>query len=130
VVLPVHKSQGITVKKDNTFKKLFVNLPTEQTRTTPGLELVALPRHDSIQNLAIGNNTSDLNHMMIMNIGIAASYAKRRLFPNRIQQMAPQTQQRTRDYVAQLCTLSTYKGGCMKLLNRFNELKNTRISFQ
>ncbi len=118
------------MKKDNAFEKLFVNIPTEQTRTTPGLELVALSRPDSIHNLAIGYNTSDLNHMMIMKIGIAASYAKRRLFLNHLQQMAPQTQQRTRDLIAQLCTLSTYEGGCMKLLNWFNELKNTRVSVQ
>jgi hypothetical protein len=59
VLLSVHKSQGINVKKDNAFEKLIVNLPTEQSRKTPGLELVALSRPDSIQNFAIGNNTSD-----------------------------------------------------------------------
>jgi hypothetical protein len=91
---------------------------------------VALSRPDSIYNLAIGNNTSDLSHMMIIKIGTAASYAKRRLFLNCIQQMAPQTQQRTRDLIEQLCKLSSYEGGCMKLLNWFNELRNTRISVQ
>ncbi len=45
------------MKKDNEFEKLIVNLPTEQTRTTAGLELVASSRPDSIHNLAIGNNT-------------------------------------------------------------------------
>ncbi len=88
------------MKKDNAFEKLIVILPTEQTRTTPGLELVASSRPDSIHNLAIGNNSSDLSQMMIMKIGTAASYAKRRLFLNCKQQMAPQTQQRTRDLVA------------------------------
>jgi hypothetical protein len=39
VVLSVHKSQGVTVKKDNSFEKLIVNLPTEQARSTPGLDL-------------------------------------------------------------------------------------------
>jgi hypothetical protein len=68
VVLSVHKSQGITVKKDNAFEKLTVDIPTEQTRTTPGLKLV------------IGNISSDLSHVMIMKIGTAASYAKRRFF--------------------------------------------------
>jgi hypothetical protein len=80
------------VKKDNAFEKLILKLPIEQTRTTPGLELVALSRPDSIHNLAIGNNTLDLYHMIIMKIGTAVSYAKRRLFLNHIQQMAPQTQ--------------------------------------
>jgi hypothetical protein len=89
VVLSVHKSHGITVKKDNAFEKLIVNLPSEQARTTSGLELVASSRPDSIHNLAIGNNSSDLSHMMIMKIGTAASYAKRRLFLDHIQQMAP-----------------------------------------
>jgi hypothetical protein len=93
VVLSVYKSQGNTVKKNNAFEALIVNLPTEQTRTTPALELVALSRPDSIHNLAIGNNSSDLSHVMIMKIGTAASNAKRRLFLNRIQQMATQTQQ-------------------------------------
>jgi hypothetical protein len=59
VVLSVHKSQGITVKADNAFEKLIVNLATEQTRTAAGLELVASSRPDSIHKLAIGNNTSD-----------------------------------------------------------------------
>jgi hypothetical protein len=62
VVLSVHKSQGITVKKDNAFEKIIVNLPTEQASTTPGLELVVLSRPDSIHNLAIGNNSSDLSY--------------------------------------------------------------------
>jgi hypothetical protein len=88
-------------------------------KTTPGLELVASSRPDSIHNLAIGNNTSDIIHGMIMKIWTAASYVKRRLFLNHIQQMAPQTQQRTRDLIAQLCTLSTMREGCMKLLNPF-----------
>ncbi len=74
VVISVHKHQGITVKKDNAFEKIIVNLPTEQTRTTAGLELGTSSRPDSIHNLAIGNNTSDLCHMMIMKIGIVASY--------------------------------------------------------
>jgi hypothetical protein len=72
VVLSVNKSQGITVKKDITFEKLIVHLPSEQTRTTVGLELVASSRPDSIHNLAIGNNTSDLSHMMIMKTGTDA----------------------------------------------------------
>ncbi len=130
VVLSVHKSQGITVKKDNLFEKLIVNFPIKQTRPLPGLELVASSRPESIHNLDIGNNTSDLRHMMKMKIGTAALYAKRRLFLNHIQLMALQTQQRTRDLIAQLCTLSTYKGGCMKLFNCFNGFKNTRISVQ
>jgi hypothetical protein len=130
VVFSVHKSQGITVKKDNAFVKLIVNLPTEQTNTTAGLELVASSRPVSIHNLAIGNNTSDLSHMMIMIIGTVASYSKRRLFLYRIQQMAPQTKQRTSDLIAQLCTLSTCEVGCMKLLNWFNELKNAKFSVQ
>ncbi len=87
---------GITVKKDNAFEKLIVNLLTEQTRTTPGLEVVPSSRPDSIHNLAFGKNESDLSHMMM----------------------------------TQLCTLSTYEGGCMKLLNWFNELMDTRISVQ
>jgi hypothetical protein len=91
VVLSVHKSQEITVKKDNAFEKLVVNLPTEQTRTTTGSALVALSRPDSIHNLASENNTSDLSHMIIMKIGTVASYAQRRLFLNCVQQMAPQT---------------------------------------
>jgi hypothetical protein len=53
--------------------------------------LVESSRPDSIHNLAIGNNTSDLNHMKIMKIGTVTSYAKKRLFLNCIQQMAPQT---------------------------------------
>ncbi len=85
------------MKKDSAFEKLTVNLPTEQTRTTPGMELVASSRPDFMHILTIGNNTSDLYHMMIMKIGTAASYAKRRLFLNPIQQMAPQTQQRPKD---------------------------------
>jgi hypothetical protein len=117
-------------EKDNAFEKLIVNLPTEQTMTTPELELVALSRPDCIHNFAMGKITSDLNNMMRMNIGTAASYTKRRLFMNHIQRMAPQTQQNTRDSTAKLCTLSTYEGGCMKLLNWFNELKNTRICVQ
>jgi hypothetical protein len=36
MVLSLHKSQGITVKKVNSFEKLIFNLATEQTRTTPG----------------------------------------------------------------------------------------------
>jgi hypothetical protein len=106
------------VKKDNTFEKLIVNLPTEQKRKTPGLELVALSRPDSIHNLAIGKNVSDLSHIMIMKIGTALSYAKRRLFLNQIHQMAPLTQQQTRDLIAQLCLLSTCEGGYLKLLNQ------------
>jgi hypothetical protein len=74
MVLSVHKSQGITVKKDNSFEKLIVIFPTEQIKVTPGLELVTLSRPYSIHNLAIGNNTSVLNHMMIMKIGTAACY--------------------------------------------------------
>jgi hypothetical protein len=50
-------------KKDNTIEMLIVKLPTEQTMTTPGLELVASSRPDFIHNLAIGTNTSDLSHM-------------------------------------------------------------------
>ena len=92
VVLSVHKSQGVTEQKENAFEKLIVNLPTEKTNTTPELKLVASSRPDSIHNLAIGNNTLDLYHMIIMKIGTAVSYAKRRLFLNHIQQMAPQTQ--------------------------------------
>jgi hypothetical protein len=118
------------VKKDNVFEKSTVNLPTEQRRITAGLELVVSSSPDSIHNLAIGNNTSDSSHMIIMKIGTVASYAKRRLFLNCIQQIAPQTKQRTKDLIAQLRTLSTYEGGCMKLLNWSNELKNTRISVQ
>jgi hypothetical protein len=88
VVLSVHKSQGIAVKKDYAFDTLIVNLSTEQTRTTPGfLDLVALSKPDSMHNLAIGNNISDLSHIMIMKIGTAPSYAKKKLFLNRIQQM-------------------------------------------
>jgi hypothetical protein len=79
------------VKKDNTFEKIIVNIPTEQTRTAAGLELVALSRPYSIHSLAIQNNTLDLSHMMIMKIGTVAIYARRRLFLNCIQQMAPQT---------------------------------------
>jgi hypothetical protein len=75
----------------------------------------------------IGNNTSDLSNNMIMKIGTAPSYAKRRLFLNRIQQMAPQTQQQTRDLIAQLRPLSTNEGRCLKW---FNALKNTRIGVQ
>ena len=82
--------ESSTVKK-NSFKNLIINLPTEQTRTTTGSALVALSRPDSIHNLASENNTSDLSHMMIMKIGTVASYAKRRLFLNQIQKMAPQT---------------------------------------
>jgi hypothetical protein len=129
VVLSVHKSQGITVKKDNVFENLIVNLPTEQTRTSPGLELVASSRPDSIHNMDFGNNTSDLSHMMIIKIGTAASYAKRRLFSICIQQMAPQTHQITRDLIVQLCTLPTYEGGCMKLFNWFNELLTPGLVF-
>jgi hypothetical protein len=44
-------------EKYNEFKKMMVNLPTDQTRTTTGLELVVLSRPDSIHNLAIGDNT-------------------------------------------------------------------------
>ncbi len=64
------------MKKDNAFEMLIVNLSTEQTRTTPGLELVAVSRPDLIHNLANGNDSSDLSHVMIMKIGTAASYAK------------------------------------------------------
>jgi hypothetical protein len=92
-------------EKGNAFEKVIVNLPTEQTRTASRLELVALSRPDSIHNLAIGNNTSDSSHMMIINIGTDASYAKRRLSLNHIQQMAPQTQQRTRDLIAQFVSI-------------------------
>jgi hypothetical protein len=63
----------------------------EQRRTTAGLKLVASSRPDSIHNLAIEYNTSDLGHMMIMKIGTVASYAKRRLILNHIQLMVPQT---------------------------------------
>ncbi len=115
------KSKELLWKK--VFEKVIVNLPTEQTRTIPGLELVVLSRPDSIHNLAIGNNTSVLNHMMIIKIRTAASYAKRRLFLNHIQQMAPQTQQRTRDLITQLCTfVNIWEGGCMKLLSWFTGL--------
>jgi hypothetical protein len=57
------------VKKTTHLKNLIDNLPTEQTRPTPGLELVALSRPDSMHNMAIGKNTSALNPMIIMKIG-------------------------------------------------------------
>jgi hypothetical protein len=76
----MYKSQGIAVKKDIKFEKLIINLPTEQTRATPGLGLVALSRPDSIHNLVIGNNISNSSHAMTMKIGTAPSYAKSRLF--------------------------------------------------
>ncbi len=117
VVHSVPKSQGIIVRKDNTFEMLIVNLPTEQKRTTPGLELVELSRPDSIHNLAIGNDVSGLSHIMIMKIGTAPSYAKRRFFLNHMHQMAPQTQPQTRDLIAHLCPLSPNAGGGLKLLN-------------
>ena len=76
-----------------------------------------MSRPDSIHNMAIGNYTSDSSHMIIKKIGTTALYAKRRLFVNRIQQMTPQTQQRTKYLIAQFCALSTYEEGFMKLLN-------------
>ncbi len=84
------KVKELLCKKNTLFEILIVNFPTEQKSTTAGLELVALSRPDSIYNLAIGNNTSDLLHLMIIKIGTVASYAKRRLFLNHTQQMAPQ----------------------------------------
>ncbi len=99
------------MKNDNIFEMLIVNFFAEQIRTTAGLELVALSRHDSIHSLAIRNNTSDLSHMVIMKNGTVASYTKRKLSLNHLQQMAPQTQQQSRDLIAQMCTLSTYEGG-------------------
>jgi hypothetical protein len=98
-------------EQNNKFEKSMVNPPTEQTRITPGLELVASSRPDSIYNLAIGNNKSDFSHSIVMKIGTAPLYAKKTLFFNRIQQMALQTQQHTWDLIAQFCPLSTYEEG-------------------
>ncbi len=77
---------------------------------------MASSRPDSIHNLAIRNNTLYLYIIMMMKIGTVASYAKRKLFLNHIQQMAPKTQQRTRDLIAQLCTLSSYERGVYEIV--------------
>lgn len=115
----------MTVGPGQQFQKLIITLPAGNTRSAPGLELVAFSRAKSLDCLAIGNPSSKLSYQSLMKIGATPAYVKRRAFQNKLRQQAVQSQRRTVDRITDLDPSpgqKSFQGGCQFLLDWYMEL--------
>ena len=61
--ITIHKSQGMTIGKNEIFTKVVLYLPDSESggRRTPGSELVGMSRAKDLSCLAIGNESQNLS---------------------------------------------------------------------
>lgn len=125
IALTAHKSQGMTVGPGQAFEKVVVYLPEAGSKSTPGLELVAISRATSPECFAIGNAQSSLSRSAIKKIGATAAYQSRREFEAELRELAQSSQETTIAAIKDLDeneNNKTYEGGCKFLLNWFCEI--------
>ena len=125
VTLTIHKSQGKTVGPGQQFQKLIITLPAGNTRSAPGLELVAFSCAKSLDCLEIGNASSELSYQSLMKIGATLAYLKRRAFQNELRQWAVQSQRKKVDRITDLDPSpgqKSFEGRCQFLVDLYMEL--------
>ena len=79
--ITIHKSQGMTIGKNEIFTKVVLYLPDSKSggRRTPGSDLVGLSRAKDLSSLAIGNQSKNFPYN-IFKKGATKSYNLRRDF--------------------------------------------------
>jgi hypothetical protein len=129
--LSIHKSQGMTVGPDKQFKYLTVHYPTgtANARSTPGLELVATSRVESLSYMAIGNDEEDLSKQLFTKIGTSKAYEARKKHLEMITERADCSKTEIMRRIAALDPNQnederTYEGGCDFLLGWYNDILN------
>ena len=115
--ISIHKGQGITVDENQHWKSVIVYFVEEGGKSQPGLELVALSRAKSPNDLFIGTPSSKLSRDKLMKVGRGAAYDKRTSFENYLKQMALSSQKPIVEAITKLDTetndeLKTFEGGC------------------
>ena len=128
VAITIHKSQGMTIGPREQFERAVVYLPATNSKSPPGLELVAMSRVTSPSNLAIGNSFRDLTRADIRSIGKTAKYQLRKDFEIEMERLCQNSQQNVKQSITNLDTSTegkTYEGGCNFLLDWFNRTINS-----
>jgi len=127
--LSIHKSQGMTVGPGKPFQYITVHYPTKNTgaRSTPGLELVATSRVESLNYLAVGNRMEDLSKQQLTSIGTTKAYDARKAYLRDIKDRA----QRSKEVLMAKITSAdpnpnenerSFEGGCQFLLEWYNSI--------
>ncbi len=118
--LTIYKSQGMKAGPVQPFETLVVHLPEHGMKITAGSELVCTLRVTSPNVLAFGNNPQRLTTDFIQKIGrTSAYYDKQWQFLVELIQKAASTQQHTKNAIATLTSLVSYKDVCKLLLDWF-----------
>lgn len=118
IAVSIHKGQGMTVGPGKQFEKLIAYLPDAQSKSIPGVELVALSRAMNPECFAIGNPSSSLSQLGIKKIGTSPAYDMRRAFELDMKQSSSSTQAPIREEIRNLDPHhnKTFEGGCEFLL--------------
>eukprot|EP00984_Skeletonema_dohrnii_P031047 scaffold23084_cov153-Skeletonema_dohrnii-CCMP3373.AAC.2 len=129
--LSIHKSQGMTVGPGKPFEYVTVHYPTGNTpgaMSTPGLELVATSRVESLNCLAVGNRYEDLSYQQFSRIGTTKAYDARKAHLTEIKRRAQISKQQLRDKITSAdpsANGQTYEGGCNFLLEWYHSITGT-----
>ena len=134
IALTIHKSQGMTIGPKENFEKIVIHLPNKALghRSTAGLELVALSRVTSIENIAIGNDHNSLFRADLKNIGKNKTNEKIKEFHKLLFSMESISQISTINEITQLdlntdCD-KTFDGGCDFLLSWFTNIESSYLN--
>ena len=127
VAITIHKSQGMTIGPEQTFQRAIVYLPEGNSRSPPGLELVAISRATNPKCFAIGNDPQTLSKMFVKKIGKGKAYELRREFEAELTVKAQASMNGIKEHIKALDQnneMKTYDGGCQFLLSWYHEQCN------
>ena len=124
VAITIHKSQGMTIGPGQTFERAVVYLPETNSRSPPGLELVAISRAMNPKSFAVGNELGSLSKMFIKKIGTSKAYDLRREFEAELTAKAETSMLQIKESIRSLDPnneIKTYEGGCQFLFDWYSE---------